>query len=190
MRLRLAACSALSPAGSPRPRSRCSRPARPRPGRRRRSTPPTDPDRDAHRRARPGDEEGRARAARYSSAPPDLDVREGPARKLQYASTRLRARRLSLSPLYRAPSRLVRYIDARLPTGEDFDRASCIAALSRRRGSAIGARAHNAPKVTPGHVPSEIAEIPRNVSRSSLDSKRVKILGAIMISCLTSVCPE
>ena len=27
---------------------------------------------------------------------------------------------------------LVRYLDARLPSGDDFDRASCVAALSRR----------------------------------------------------------
>ncbi len=62
---------------------------------------------------------------------PDLDVREGAARKLQYAST------VCVLDAYLYPPAVgrepqVRYIDARLPSGDDFDRASCIAALIRR----------------------------------------------------------
>ncbi|MET0373434.1 MAG: hypothetical protein ABW128_04150 [Rhizorhabdus sp.] len=63
--------------------------------------------------------------------PPDLDVREGPARKLQYASS-VCVLDAYLYPPAQAREPIVRFIDARLPTGDDFDRASCIAALSRR----------------------------------------------------------
>jgi hypothetical protein len=61
----------------------------------------------------------------------DLDVREGTGRKLQFSSA------VCVLDAYLYPSAAgsvptVRYIDARLPGGDDFDRASCIAALSRR----------------------------------------------------------
>lgn len=62
---------------------------------------------------------------------PDLDVREGGARKLQFLSP------VCVLDAYLYPSRagadsVVTHIDTRLPDGRDIDRASCIAALSRR----------------------------------------------------------
>ena len=62
---------------------------------------------------------------------PDLDVREGPARKLQYVSA-VCVLDAYLYPPATGREPQVRYIDARLPSGDDFDRASCIAALIRR----------------------------------------------------------
>jgi len=62
---------------------------------------------------------------------PSLDVREGPARKLQFLGPAcvldlyLYAPRAGGDPI-------VTHIDARLPDGRDMDRASCVAALSRR----------------------------------------------------------
>ena len=63
--------------------------------------------------------------------PADLDGREGQARKLQFVGP------ACVLDTYLYPSRdgaepVAAYIDARLPSGEDIDRASCIAALSRR----------------------------------------------------------
>lgn len=63
--------------------------------------------------------------------PADLDGREGQARKLQFVGP------ACVLDTYLYPDRpgtepVVSYIDARLPTGDDIDRASCIAALSRR----------------------------------------------------------
>jgi hypothetical protein len=63
--------------------------------------------------------------------PADLDGREGQARKMQFVGpacvldTYLMADKTSSEPV-------VTYVDARLPSGDDIDRASCIAALSRR----------------------------------------------------------
>ena len=62
---------------------------------------------------------------------PDLDVREGTARKLQFISP------VCVLDTYLYPPRgggdpIVTYLDARLPDGRDMDRASCVAALSRR----------------------------------------------------------
>ena len=62
---------------------------------------------------------------------PDLDDREGPARKLQFLGPAcvldayLYAPRAGAEPV-------VTHVDARLPDGRDMDRASCVAALSRR----------------------------------------------------------
>jgi hypothetical protein len=62
---------------------------------------------------------------------PDLDVREGPARKVQFLGpvcvldAYLYAPRQGAEPV-------VTHIDARLPDGRDIDRSSCVAALSRR----------------------------------------------------------
>ena len=62
---------------------------------------------------------------------PDLDVREGPARKLQFLGPAcvldayLYAPRAGAEPV-------VTHVDARQPDGRDIDRASCVAALSRR----------------------------------------------------------
>jgi hypothetical protein len=62
---------------------------------------------------------------------PDLDVREGTARKLQFLSP------VCVLDAYLYPPRagaepVVTHLDTRLPDGRDIDRASCIAALSRR----------------------------------------------------------
>ena len=63
---------------------------------------------------------------------PNQDVREESARKLQYASAVCVLDAYLYSP---GPGRepVVTHVDARLPTGEDIDRASCIAALIRRK---------------------------------------------------------
>jgi hypothetical protein len=63
---------------------------------------------------------------------PNQDVREDPARKLQYASG-VCVLDAYLYPPGPGREALVTHVDARLPTGEDIDRASCIAALVRRR---------------------------------------------------------
>ncbi|MDT9599216.1 hypothetical protein [Sphingosinicella rhizophila] len=73
-----------------------------------------------------------ARALEAQFGKPDLDVREGTARKLQFASP------VCVLDTYLYPRRgggeaVVTYVDARLPDGRDMDRASCIAALSRRQ---------------------------------------------------------
>ena len=60
----------------------------------------------------------------------DLDIREGSARKLQFASP------VCVLDAYLYPrgsgDPVVTHIDARMPDGRDVDRASCVAALSRR----------------------------------------------------------
>ncbi|MGZ8285280.1 MAG: hypothetical protein ACXW27_16190 [Allosphingosinicella sp.] len=62
---------------------------------------------------------------------PGLDVREGPARKLQFggAACVLDA---YLYPPKGGGEPIVTHIDARLRDGRDLDRASCVAALTRR----------------------------------------------------------
>jgi hypothetical protein len=72
-----------------------------------------------------------ARALEVLLGKPDQDVREEGARKLQFASG------VCVLDAYlyaKTPGRepVVTWIDARLPSGDDIDRASCIAALSRR----------------------------------------------------------
>jgi hypothetical protein len=62
---------------------------------------------------------------------PDLDGREGQARKLQFIGPAC-VLDTYLYPDKAGAEPVVTYIDARLPTGDDIDRASCIAALSRR----------------------------------------------------------
>ena len=62
---------------------------------------------------------------------PDLDVREGSARKLQFAGP------ACVLDAYLYPPRggadaIATHVDARLPDGRDMDRSSCVAALSRR----------------------------------------------------------
>jgi hypothetical protein len=62
---------------------------------------------------------------------PDLDIREGSARKLQFLGP------ICVLDAYLYPPRagaepVVTHIDARLPDGRDIDRSSCVAALSRR----------------------------------------------------------
>lgn len=72
-----------------------------------------------------------ARALQILFGVPDLDVREAQARKLQYAGP-VCVLDAYLYPPAAGREPVVRYLDARTPAGEDFDRASCIAALSRR----------------------------------------------------------
>ena len=63
---------------------------------------------------------------------PDADVREGPARKLQFAGP------ICVLDTYLYPKDggepRVTYLDAREPDGSTIDRASCVAALTRREG--------------------------------------------------------
>ena len=63
---------------------------------------------------------------------PDADVREGPARKLQFQSG-ICVLDAYLYPKGTAEPR-VTYLDAREPDGSTIDRASCVAALTRREG--------------------------------------------------------
>lgn len=63
---------------------------------------------------------------------PDQDVREDGARRLQYAGP------FCILDAYLYPPRtgaeaVVTYLDARQPDGKDIDRASCVAALVRRK---------------------------------------------------------
>jgi hypothetical protein len=63
---------------------------------------------------------------------PVLDVREGTARKLQFAGA------VCVLDAYLYPPKaggdpIVTHIDARLPDGRDIDRASCVAALTQAR---------------------------------------------------------
>lgn len=63
---------------------------------------------------------------------PELDVREGTARKLQWIGP------ACVLDAYLYPPRggrepIVTHVDARLPNGNDFDRASCVAALVAAR---------------------------------------------------------
>ncbi len=62
---------------------------------------------------------------------PDADVREGSARKLQFGSG-ICVLDAYLYPKGDAEPR-VTYLDAREPDGSAIDRASCVAALTRRR---------------------------------------------------------
>lgn len=63
---------------------------------------------------------------------PDADVREGPARKLQFVGP------ICVLDAYLYPKGSdeprVTYLDAREPDGSTIDRASCVAALIRRDG--------------------------------------------------------
>ena len=75
------------------------------------------------------------RTARYLEAEfgkPDLDIREGTARKLQFSGPAC-VLDAYLYPAKGGGEPIVTYVDARLPDGRDFDRASCVAALSRAR---------------------------------------------------------
>lgn len=63
---------------------------------------------------------------------PDADVREGSARKLQFQGP-ICVLDTYLYPRGSAEPR-VTYVDAREPDGSAIDRASCVAALTRRDG--------------------------------------------------------
>lgn len=64
---------------------------------------------------------------------PDADVREGAARRLQFESG-VCVLDAFLYPPRNGGEQKVTYLDARQPDGSPIDRASCVAALSRRRG--------------------------------------------------------
>lgn len=66
---------------------------------------------------------------------PDADVREGTARKLQFQS-RFCVLDAYLYPQAGAAPR-VTFVDTREPDGSTIDRASCVAALSRRDGGQL-----------------------------------------------------
>ncbi len=61
-----------------------------------------------------------------------LDVREGDARKLQFAGPICVLDAYLYPPSGRGEP-IVTYVDARRPDGTDFDRASCLAALTAQR---------------------------------------------------------
>jgi hypothetical protein len=63
----------------------------------------------------------------------DADVREGTARKLQFTSG-ICVLDAYLYPATAGAEPRVTYLDAREPDGSPIDRASCVAALSRRNG--------------------------------------------------------
>jgi hypothetical protein len=63
---------------------------------------------------------------------PDLDIQEGDARKLQFASS-ICVLDAYLYPPTRGGEPVVTHVDARLPDGRDVDRASCVAALGHRQ---------------------------------------------------------
>jgi hypothetical protein len=65
---------------------------------------------------------------------PELDVREGTARKLQFASQICVLDTYLYPPKAGGPA-IVTHIDARTPDGRDIDRASCVAALQQRQKS-------------------------------------------------------
>ena len=64
---------------------------------------------------------------------PDADVREGTARKLQFQGPICVLDTYLYPPASNAEPR-VTYLDAREPDGSPIDRASCVAALTRREG--------------------------------------------------------
>mgnify|MGYP006198721893 CR=1 FL=1 len=64
---------------------------------------------------------------------PDLDLREGPARKLQFLGPACVLDAYLYPPRGGRGEPVVTHIDARLPDGREMDRSSCVAALSRRR---------------------------------------------------------
>jgi hypothetical protein len=63
---------------------------------------------------------------------PELDVREGTARKLQFAAPAC-VLDAYLYPRAAGSEPIVTHVDARLPDGRDLDRASCVAALIAAR---------------------------------------------------------
>jgi hypothetical protein len=65
--------------------------------------------------------------------PPDADVREGTARKLQFKGP-ICVLDTYLYPGNAGSEPTVSYIDTRQPDGSPIDRASCVAALARRGG--------------------------------------------------------
>ena len=64
---------------------------------------------------------------------PDMDVQEGTARKLQFGSP-ICVLDAYLYPKDGSGEPVVSYVDARQRNGSAIDRASCVAALTRREG--------------------------------------------------------
>jgi len=73
-----------------------------------------------------------ARTIEANLGKPDLDVREGTARKLQFSGPAC-VLDAYLYPPARGGEPVVTYVDARLLDGRDIDRASCVAALVAQR---------------------------------------------------------
>ncbi|HEY7810447.1 MAG TPA: hypothetical protein VIA98_08715 [Allosphingosinicella sp.] len=73
-----------------------------------------------------------ARALETQFGRPDLDIREGKARKLQFSAPAC-VLDAYLYPPAAGGEPIVTHVDARLPDGRDFDRASCVAALGQAR---------------------------------------------------------
>jgi hypothetical protein len=72
-----------------------------------------------------------ARALTALFGNPDLDVREGSARKLQFIGPAC-VLDVYLYPAREGADPVATHVDARLPDGRDMDRSSCVAALTRR----------------------------------------------------------
>ena len=72
-----------------------------------------------------------ARTLEAAFGKPLLDIREGTARKLQFATAAC-VLDAYLYPPKGGGEAIVTHVDARRPDGTDFDRASCVAALTRR----------------------------------------------------------
>ena len=64
---------------------------------------------------------------------PDLDAREGPARKLQFLGPACVLDAYLYPPRNGRGEPVVTHVDARQPDGREMDRSSCVAALTRRR---------------------------------------------------------
>ena len=86
-----------------------------------------------HLDLRPRARAGARRSLIAQFGEPELDVREGEGRKLQFAGPICVLDAYLYSKGHREP--VVTYVDARQPDGRDIDRASCVAALiaARRR---------------------------------------------------------
>ena len=63
---------------------------------------------------------------------PDLDLREGPARKLQFLGPACVLDAYLYPPRSGRGEAVVTHVDARQPDGREMDRSSCVAALTRR----------------------------------------------------------
>ncbi|MBB3695370.1 hypothetical protein [Sphingomonas sp. BK580] len=69
-----------------------------------------------------------------SFGPPDADVREGTARKLQFSSAICILDAYLYPPSGGGGEAKVTWVDSRQRDGRSIDRASCVAALARRDG--------------------------------------------------------
>ena len=73
-----------------------------------------------------------ARALIGQFGTPDLDLREGPARKLQFLGPACVLDAYLYPPRNGRGEAVVTHVDARQPDGREMDRSSCVAALTRR----------------------------------------------------------